>query len=122
MILRARCLGADGRRLHEELVAAGGLLREGRFARLGVDETEQALAAALPGAVPEPLSYSAFFCGKPAEGSQTRELLVDASAGSLFIDWNFSRPAKNLIHVDYTVRSGDEEITGGADLQVQQSL
>jgi hypothetical protein len=33
--------GADGQRLHEELVAAGGALREGRFARLGVGDVDR---------------------------------------------------------------------------------
>jgi len=37
--------GADGQRLHEELVAAGGELREGRFARLGVGKAEELVAA-----------------------------------------------------------------------------
>ena len=47
--------GADGHRLHEELIAAGGTLREGRFARLNVGETQRALEAALPDTVPTSL-------------------------------------------------------------------
>ncbi|MBI3271504.1 MAG: DEAD/DEAH box helicase [Planctomycetes bacterium] len=39
-------LGADNRRLHEEVLAAGGFLREGRFARMNVGQTEAALKAA----------------------------------------------------------------------------
>lgn len=39
-------LGGDSHRLHEELIAAGGRLREGRFARLGVGELRRALDAA----------------------------------------------------------------------------
>jgi hypothetical protein len=38
--------GADGHRLHEEVVQAGGRIRDGRFARFGVGELENALAAA----------------------------------------------------------------------------
>src|SRR4029450_5674036 len=38
--------GSDGHRLHEEVLAAGGLLREGRFARLNVGEVDMLLAAA----------------------------------------------------------------------------
>jgi superfamily II DNA or RNA helicase len=38
--------GSDGHRLHEEVLAAGGLLREGRFARLNVGEVDAMLAAA----------------------------------------------------------------------------
>jgi superfamily II DNA or RNA helicase len=45
-------VGADGQRLHEELITAGGLLREGRFERLNVGQVAQALGAALPDPVP----------------------------------------------------------------------
>jgi superfamily II DNA or RNA helicase len=45
--------GADSTRLHEELVVAGGLLRDGRFARLGQTELRAALTAAAEG-VPLP--------------------------------------------------------------------
>jgi len=41
-------LGGDNRRLHEEVIVAGGLIRQGRFARMNVGETKSALAAALP--------------------------------------------------------------------------
>lgn len=43
---RLLVLGADHQRLHEELIVAGGLLREGRFARMNLTETQRALAAA----------------------------------------------------------------------------
>lgn len=46
-------LGADNRRLHEEVISAGGYLREGRFARMNVSETAAALEAALPTLVPQ---------------------------------------------------------------------
>ncbi|MGH9843399.1 MAG: DISARM system SNF2-like helicase DrmD, partial [Blastocatellia bacterium] len=39
-------LGADQQRLHEEIVAAGGVIREGRFNRMNVGEVERALEAA----------------------------------------------------------------------------
>ncbi len=38
-------LGGDNRRLHEEVIAAGGQLREGRFVRMNVGEVATALAA-----------------------------------------------------------------------------
>jgi hypothetical protein len=41
-------LGSDNRRLHEEVIVAGGLIRQGRFARMNVGETKAALAATLP--------------------------------------------------------------------------
>lgn len=37
--------GADGQRLHEEIITAGGVIRQGRFRRLNVGETDRALAA-----------------------------------------------------------------------------
>ena len=43
-------LGGDNRRLHEEVIVAGGLIRQGRFARMNVGETRSALNAALPDA------------------------------------------------------------------------
>ena len=39
-------IGGDSHRLHEELIAAGGLLREGRFGRINVGQVRDALAAA----------------------------------------------------------------------------
>jgi len=46
-------LGGDNERLHEEVIAAGGRLRAGRFARLHVGEVREALAAARPDPAPE---------------------------------------------------------------------
>ncbi len=48
-------LGGDQQRLHEEMITAGGTLKEGRFSRLNVGEVQRALAAALPERVPEPM-------------------------------------------------------------------
>jgi len=39
-------LGDDNRRLHEEIIDAGGYLREGRFVRMNVTETKQAFSSA----------------------------------------------------------------------------
>jgi superfamily II DNA or RNA helicase len=49
--------GGDGHRLHEEVVEAGGTIRNGRFARFGVGELDTALAAAT--AEPAPASIHA---------------------------------------------------------------
>jgi hypothetical protein len=46
-------LGGDQQRLHEQVITAGGTLKEGRFSRLNVGQVDQALAAALPDEVPE---------------------------------------------------------------------
>lgn len=46
-------LGSDQQRLHEEVITAGGLLKEGKFKRMGEKQLEAALSAALPDLVPE---------------------------------------------------------------------
>lgn len=46
-------LGGDRQRLHEEVIVAGGHLKEGRFSRLGVMQLQAALGAALPHLAPE---------------------------------------------------------------------
>src|SRR5262249_47048441 len=38
--------GQDGHRLHEEVISAGGSVRQGRFARLGVGEVKKVMASA----------------------------------------------------------------------------
>ena len=57
VVVHARLLfvSGDSQRLHEELVAAGGLIREGRFSRLGVTQLQNALEAARPDDAPSPL-------------------------------------------------------------------
>jgi ERCC4-related helicase len=40
-------IGGDSHRLHEEIITAGGLIRQKRFRRMNVGQTEAALAAAL---------------------------------------------------------------------------
>jgi superfamily II DNA or RNA helicase len=52
-------LGGDNHRLHEEIIAAGGALIEGRFSRLNVGETKAALAGATQ--VPAPPAIEARF-------------------------------------------------------------
>lgn len=48
-------LGGDQQRLHEEVIAAGGLLKEGRFNRLNVLKIREALNAATPGSISQNL-------------------------------------------------------------------
>ena len=43
---RLLVLGGDNHRVHEEIIVAGGHLREGRFSRMNVGETQAAAAAA----------------------------------------------------------------------------
>jgi len=46
-------LGGDQQRLNEEVITAGGVIREGRFRRLNVLQLNQLLQAATPDPVPE---------------------------------------------------------------------
>lgn len=50
---RVVVLGGDKHRLHEEVITAGGVIREGRFNRMNVGEVQRALAAALPEEAPD---------------------------------------------------------------------
>jgi hypothetical protein len=43
---RLLVLGGDNQRVHEEIILAGGVLKEGRFSRMNVGETHAAYAAA----------------------------------------------------------------------------
>jgi superfamily II DNA or RNA helicase len=51
-------LGGDNQRLHEEIIVAGGYLREGRFARMNVGESKAALDAGLPEEAPDAVKES----------------------------------------------------------------
>ena len=44
-------LSGDNQRLHEEVITAGGFIRQGRFNRMNVGEVERALTAVVPGEV-----------------------------------------------------------------------
>jgi len=48
-------IGGDSHRLHEEIITAGGLLKEGRFSRLGVSELDKLHAAAANDEAYEPM-------------------------------------------------------------------
>ena len=48
-------IGGDSHRLHEEIITAGGMLKEGRFSRLNLGEMEKLLAAATNDEAYEPM-------------------------------------------------------------------
>ena len=50
-------LGSDQQRLHEEVITAGGVLKEGRFSRIGVMQLQAALGAIAAGDVPEAMQH-----------------------------------------------------------------
>jgi hypothetical protein len=49
---RLLVLGGDNQRLHEEIIVAGGQIREGRFNRMNVGEVQMAAAAATTDSAP----------------------------------------------------------------------
>ncbi len=49
-------IGGDSHRLHEEIITAGGVIREGRFSRMNVGETKRALDAELRDPAPESIA------------------------------------------------------------------
>src|SRR5438105_3112607 len=48
-------IGGDSHRLHEEIITAGGMLKEGRFSRLNLGELDKLLAAATDDEAFEPM-------------------------------------------------------------------
>ena len=48
-------IGGDSHRLHEEIIVAGGMLKEGRFSRLNVGELDKLLSAATNDEAYEPM-------------------------------------------------------------------
>ena len=50
---RVVLLGSDGSRLHEEVITAGGALKDGRLSRFNVTQTQSLITSALADAVPE---------------------------------------------------------------------
>ena len=48
-------IGGDSHRLHEELITAGGMLKEGRFSRMNLGEVDRLLAAATDAEPFEPM-------------------------------------------------------------------
>ena len=68
-------IGGDSHRLHEEIITAGGMLKEGRFSRLNVGELEKLLAAATDDEAYEPMQkhlLELWDSVAPASGSVAR--------------------------------------------------
>ncbi len=76
--------GADGLRLHEQVITAGGYIRQGRFRRMNVGETESALAAGTAQPVSETMQQRLIKLWPEIRPSLERSLEVrvqDRSAG-----------------------------------------
>ncbi|MCU0549308.1 MAG: DISARM system SNF2-like helicase DrmD [Leptolyngbya sp. Prado105] len=69
-------LGSDQQRLHEEVIVAGGELKEGRFSRLGVMKLQAALGAVSDQTVPEAMQQKLAQMWDKCEGSLMQALEV----------------------------------------------
>jgi hypothetical protein len=78
-------IGGDSQRLHEEIITAGGEIREGRFRRLNVGEVQNALAAASSGVPSETVQQRLIDLWPTLKPSLLRSLEVrkDERAASL---------------------------------------
>ncbi len=68
--------GGDSHRLHEEIITAGGFIREGRFRRMKVGETQNALDAATDRPVSPQVQQNLIELWPQLEGSLVRSLEV----------------------------------------------
>lgn len=116
-------LGADGHRLHEELITAGGTIKEGRFSRMNVGEVKDALAAATPVAVPgfidEPLLKLWPKVTEPL--LKSLEVRRDERTKNLqtFLD---ERSGKEAAHLDAVLTELEKSIRAELEAEAPQQL
>ncbi len=108
--------GGDSHRLHEEIITAGGFIREGRFRRMGVREVQAALEAALPDEPSEALKQRLAELWPQIEGSLTQALearMKDRTEGvqSLL----FEREHREKTDVQYVLRELEKGIQDELD-------
>ncbi|RPH96556.1 helicase [candidate division KSB1 bacterium] len=96
-------LGGDNHRLHEELIAAGGIIDEGRFRRLNVTQVKQILDAGLPEDAPPPVQEQLRKLWPNLEKSLYQSLearTTDRTAGlQKFLDERRDQDIKNITAV-----------------------
>lgn len=116
-------LGADGHRLHEELITAGGSIKEGRFSRMNVGEVKDALAAATPNAAPgfieEPLL--SLWPKVSEQLLKSLEVRRDEKTKNLqsFLD---ERSDKEAAHLDAVLTELEKSIRAELDAEAPQQL
>jgi superfamily II DNA or RNA helicase len=121
---RLLVLGRDNHRIHEEIIVAGGHLREGRFSRMNVGETEAVSAAATdqrgPGSVEERLM--ALWAKAEAPALQALEARMQERTRNLqkFLDDRAEREVANVTAVMHELeRSIREVLADKEDPQLQ---
>lgn len=116
-------LGADGHRLHEELITAGGTIKEGRFSRMNVGDVQRAQDAATPDAVPgfieEPLLKLLPKVSEPL--IRSLEVRRDERTKNLqsFLD---ERSDKEAAHLDAVLTELEKSIRAELDAEAPQQL
>ncbi len=108
--------GGDSHRLHEEIITAGGFIREGRFRRMGVRELQTVLDAALPEEPGEPMRQRLAALWPQIESSLTQALEVrmkdrTEGVGSLL----FEREHRERTDIQYVLRELEKSIQDELD-------
>jgi superfamily II DNA or RNA helicase len=116
-------LGADGHRLHEELITAGGTIKEGRFSRMNVGEVKDALAAATPNAAPGFIEESLLKLWPKVTEPLLKSLEVrrDEKTKNLqtFLD---ERADKEAAHLDAVLTELEKSIRAELEAEAPQQL
>jgi hypothetical protein len=117
-------LGGDSHRLHEEVIVAGGLIRQGRFARMNVGETKAVLDAALPDDAPKAVQHqlAALWPSLKAPLFQTLEVRMRERTGGLqrALDERANKEVADMTMILTELeRSIREELEAPAPLQLE---
>jgi hypothetical protein len=90
-------LGSDQQRLHEEVIVAGGELKEGRFSRLGVMKLQAALGSVSDQTVPEGMQQKLAQMWEKCEGSLMQALEVRKADRSTSLQQDLQNRAEKEI-------------------------
>jgi superfamily II DNA or RNA helicase len=125
-IIHARLLvlGGDNHRVHEEIIVAGGQLKEGRFTRMNVGETQTALAAATdqraPSSVEDVLKGLWGKINVPLHQALENRMVERTRNLQKFLDDRAEREVANLAAVMHELeRSIHEALATKQDSQLQ---
>jgi superfamily II DNA or RNA helicase len=120
---RLLVLGGDTRRIHEEIIMAGGQIREGRFSRMNVSDTQAAAAAATgdsaPGFIEDRLKE--LWAKVEAPLIQSLEARMQERTKNLqaFLDDRSSREIANVTAIMQELERSIRETLNGKDDQLQ---
>ncbi|MFZ4659649.1 MAG: DISARM system SNF2-like helicase DrmD [Caldilineaceae bacterium] len=125
VIVHARLvlIGGDSQRLHEEIITAGGEIREGRFRRLNVGQIQEAVAAATAAPASAPLQQQLIALWPTLQAPLLRSLEVrgaerNASLGNLLADRAAKEAADIRAILDELARSITAELAEPEPIQL----